>query len=69
MLGGPASVKCHSNRSASSGEACRLGSGLVVSSQASLRMRLMVGDLVLKVGRAMTECVGEKGGGKREVKT
>lgn len=51
MCGGPARVKCHSKRSDSSGEAWRLGSGLVKSSEASFRIRLMVGDLVLKVGR------------------
>ena len=51
MCGGPARVKCHSKRSDSSGEAWRLGSGLVKSSEASFRIRLMVGDLVWKVGR------------------
>lgn len=46
-------VKCHSKRFDSRGAACKVGSGWVESSVASLRMRLMVGDLVLKVGRAM----------------
>ncbi len=44
-------VKCHSKRLDSRGEAWRVGSGLERSSWASLSMRLMVGDLVLKVGR------------------
>ena len=46
-------MKCHSKRLASSGAACNDGSGWLDSSLASFRMRLMVGDLVLKVGRAM----------------
>lgn len=50
MEGGPASVKCHSKRFVSRGEACRLGSGWVWSSEASRRMRFTVGDLVLKLG-------------------
>lgn len=50
MEGGPERVKCHSKRSLSRGPAWTEGSGLVDSSAASLRMRRMVGDLVLKVG-------------------
>ena len=50
MNGGPERVKCHSKRSLSRGAAWREGSGLVDSSAASLRMRRMVGDFVLKVG-------------------
>lgn len=50
MEGGPERVKCHSKRSLSRGAAWRKGSGWVNSSAASLRMRRMVGDLVLKVG-------------------
>lgn len=50
MEGGPERVKCHSKRSLSRGAAWREGSGLVDSSLASLRMRRMVGDLVLNVG-------------------
>lgn len=46
-------MKCHSKRLDSRGAACKVGSGWVESSVASLRMRLMVGDLVLKVGRGM----------------
>lgn len=46
-------MKCHSKRFESRGAACRVGSGWVESSVASLRMRLMVGDLVLNVGRAI----------------
>ena len=46
-------VKCHSNRFDSRGAACNVGSGCAESSVASLRMRLMVGDLVLKVGSAI----------------
>lgn len=46
-------MKCHSKRLESRGAACRVGSGWLESSVASLRMRFMVGDLVLKVGRAM----------------
>lgn len=46
-------MKCHSKRFDSRGAACRVGSGWLESSVASLRMRFMVGDLVLKVGRAM----------------
>jgi len=53
VAGGPAIVKCHSKRFESSGAACKVGSGWAESSVASLRMRLMVGDLVLKVGRAI----------------
>ena len=43
-------VKCHSKRSVSRGVAWRDGSGLRLSSRASWRMRLTVGDLVLKPG-------------------
>lgn len=50
MEGGPERVKCHSKRSLSRGAAWREGSGFVDSSAASLRMRRMVGDLVLKDG-------------------
>lgn len=50
MEGGPERVKCHSKRSLSRGAAWREGSGFVDSSAASLRMRRIVGDLVLKVG-------------------
>ncbi len=46
-------MKCHSKRLESRGAAWRVGSGWVESSVASFRMRLIVGDLVLKVGRAM----------------
>lgn len=46
-------MKCHSKRLVSSGAACRDGSGWLESSVASLRMRFMVGDLVLNTGRAM----------------
>lgn len=46
-------MKCHSKRFESRGAACKVGSGWAESSLASLRMRLMVGDLVLKVGRAI----------------
>lgn len=46
-------MKCHSKRLDSRGAACKVGSGWLESSVASLRIRLMVGDLVLKVGRAM----------------
>ena len=46
-------MKCHSKRFDSRGAACRVGSGWLESSVASLRMRFMVGDLVLKVGRDM----------------
>ena len=53
--GGPLRVKCHSKRLDSSGAACNDGSGWLESSLASFRMRLMVGDLVLKVGRAMVK--------------
>lgn len=51
--GGPERVKCHSKRLDSRGAACRVGSGWVESSVASLRIRLMVGDLVLNEGSAM----------------
>ena len=44
--GGPLSVKCHSKRSVSSGLATKSRDGLVESSLASLRMRLMVVFLV-----------------------
>ena len=47
-------MKCHSKRLDSIGAACKDGSGWVESSVASLRMRFIVGDLVLKVGRDMT---------------
>ena len=53
--GGPWRVKCHSNRLDSSGAACRVASGLLRSSVASLRILLMVGDLELKVGRDIVE--------------
>ena len=43
-------MKCHSNRLVSSGEAWRSGEGVVESSDASRRIRLMVGDLVLNFG-------------------
>ncbi len=46
-------MKCHSKISNSMGAACRVGSGFVESSEASLRMRLMVGDLVLNIGTDM----------------
>ena len=46
-------MKCHSKRLESRGAACRVGSGLEESSEASFRMRFIVGDLVLNVGRAM----------------
>jgi len=46
-------VKCHSKRFDSRGAAWSVGSGFVESSAASLRMRLIVGLLVLKVGRDM----------------
>ena len=48
--GGPRSVKCHSNRLVSRGDACRSGDGEVESSEASRRIRFMVGDLVLNFG-------------------
>ena len=38
-------VKCHSKRSVSRGEAVKSGEGVVASSEASLRMRFMVGVL------------------------
>lgn len=44
-------MKCHSKRLDSKGTAHRVASGLLRSSVASLRMRLIVGDLELKVGR------------------
>ena len=44
--GGPFSVKCHSKRSVSSGLATKSAEGLVESSLASLRMRLIVVFLV-----------------------
>ncbi len=53
VFGGPARVKCHSKRSDSMGAACRVESGFVESSEASLRMRLMVGDLLLNIGTDM----------------
>lgn len=46
-------MKCHSKRLDSSGAACKDGSGWLESSLASFRMRFMVGDLVLNVGRAI----------------
>lgn len=49
-------MKCHSKRLDSRGAAWRVGSRLVRSSEASLRMRFMVGDLVLKVGRDIVRC-------------
>jgi len=51
--GGPRSVKCHSNRLVSRGDACRSGDGEVESSEASRRIRFMVGDLVLNLGVAI----------------
>ena len=50
MEGGPVRVKCHSKRLFSRGAAVREGSGEMESSRDSWRMRLMVGDLVLKPG-------------------
>lgn len=44
-------MKCHSKRFASKGAAWRVGSGLEESSEASFKMRFIVGDLVLNVGR------------------
>lgn len=46
-------MKCHSKRLVSNGAAWRVASGLDRSSVASLRMRFIVGDLVLNVGRDM----------------
>ena len=46
-------MKCHSNRFESRGAACKVGSGCAESSEASFSIRLMVGDLVLKVGSAI----------------
>ena len=51
--GGPRRVKCHSNRLDSNSAAWRVESGWAWSSEASLRMRLMVGDLVLTDERDM----------------
>ena len=50
MDGGPEMVKCHSKRFVSRGEAVSDGSGDRESSRDSWRIRLMVGDLVLKPG-------------------
>ena len=50
-------MKCHSKRLDSRGAACKDGSGWLESSLASFRMRLMVGDLVLNVGRAIIGCI------------
>lgn len=44
-------MKCHSKRLESRGDACRVGSWVEESSEASLRIRLMVGDLELRFGR------------------
>lgn len=46
-------MKCHSKILVSSGAACKVASGFERSSVASFKMRLTVGDLVLKVGRDM----------------
>ena len=46
-------MKCHSKRLESRGAAWRVGSGFEESSVASFRIRFMVGDLVLNVGRAI----------------
>lgn len=51
--GGPVIVKCHSKRLDSRGCAVREGSGWRDSSLDSWRMRLMVGDFVLKAGRVV----------------
>lgn len=48
--GGPRNVKCHSNMLVSRGAAWKSAEGEEESSAASRRMRLIVGDLVLKVG-------------------
>lgn len=61
-------VKCHSKRLDSRGAACSVGSGWEESSEASLSIRLMVGDFVLKVGSAMTIALG-RGGGNDDLKT
>lgn len=53
-------MKCHSKRLDSRGEAWRVGSGWEESSEASLRIRLIVGDLVLNVGRAIVTWSGEE---------
>ena len=61
-------MKCHSKRFVSRGAACRLGSGVVRSSWDSRRMRLIVGDLVLKVGvEGVRGVEGVVGVGGREV--
>lgn len=49
--GGPCSVKCHTKRLSSKGAACKVASGFDRSSVASFKIRLIVGDLVLNVGR------------------
>ena len=48
-------MKCHSKRSVSNGAAWSVGSGFFDSSEASLRILLIVGDLLLKVGRDMVK--------------
>ena len=48
-------MKCHSKRLDSRGAACRVESGWDCNSEASLRMRFIVGDLVLNVGKAMVD--------------
>lgn len=53
--GGPWTVKCHSKRLDSKGAAWMVASGLLRSSVASFKMRLIVGDLVLNVGRDIAE--------------
>ena len=65
--GGPDIVKCHSKRLASKGAAVREGSGESESSRDSWRIRLMVGDLVLKPGvRGVAGVRGVRGVGGRE---
>lgn len=49
-------MKCHSKRLDSRGAAWREGSGWDWSSEASFKIRLIVGDLVLNVGRDILEC-------------
>lgn len=58
--GGPWRVKCHSKRLDSKGAACKVASGFERSSVASLRMRFIVGDLVLNVGRDIATWAGEQ---------
>ena len=55
-------MKCHSKRLVSSGAAAKDGSGESDSSRDSCRMRLIVGDLVLKPGvRGVPGVRGERG--------